>query len=472
VLLALAVLVALGALLRAWALTAEFPASWNNWDTTAYLEAARNGVFDNSFRPAGYPVFLRVLHDVWPEIGVTVIVQHLLGLATGVLVYLTGRRVGLPGWLALVPAAVILLNGDQISLEHAMLSESIFTPMLVATVYALVRSLDSERPAPWLAGAGALVAAMVAVRTAALPLVGVVALAAALAPPLGLRAALRRAAIAGGVGVGLVVAYMGAAAIATDHFGITRSSGWALYARTAPFADCGQFTPPAGTRPLCETSQAHDRPGPDFYLWTPASPAWRAYGGPPNGNDEVGAFGRTVVLHQPITYGRYIVSDLWRYVNADSGRQGEGFGLGPDLLLIDRRAEEVERYTEDQVAEWYGPEPLRIRSSLSTLADVQNVVRFHGSLVLLAVVLTLVALVLLRGRGRWAAFLFGGMAFVVMLVPAATMIYHARYGVPATGMLALGAALGATAIGERVRALRGRSAETRVAREPVGSASS
>jgi hypothetical protein len=472
-LIALAAIVLLGALLRAWAVGAEYPASWNNWDTTAYLDAASNGLFDNFFRPAGYPLFLRVLHDVWPSVGFAVIVQHLLGLGTGVLAYLTGRRLGLSPWLALVPAAVIVLNGDQISLEHAMLSESIFTPLLVATVYALVRSLDSARPAAWLAGAGVLAAAMVAVRAAALPLVAVVALAAALAPPLSWRAGLRRAAIAGGTGVALVIVYASIAAATAGEFGISRGTGWAIYARTAPFADCNQFTPPEGTRQLCEASAFATRPGPDFYLWADGSPAWRAYGPPPSENSKAGAFGRTVILHQPLTYSRYVLSDMWRYVNAGSGHTGPGFGLGPDLLLIDRRAEEVERYTEDQVEDWYGPEPLRIRSSLAALADVQNVVRAHGSLVLLSVVLTLLAVVLAPSRGRWGAFLVGSMAIVVMLVPAATMVYHARYGVPTTGLLALGAMLGAATFGHRLQAVRTRRRlDGQTVKQPVGSASS
>jgi hypothetical protein len=388
-----------------------------------------------------------------------------------VLAYLTARRVGLSRWVALVPAAVILLNGDQVSLEHAMLSEAIFTPMLVATVYALVRSLDSARPAAWLIGAGALAGAMVAVRTAALPLVAVVALAAALAPPLSWRAGLRRAALAGGTGVALVLLYASLAAATTGNFGITRAGGWAIYARTAPFADCNHFTPPDGTRALCEDSAASSRPGPDFYMWEKGSPAWAAFGKPPRGDSKVGAFGRTVVINQPLTYARYVLSDMWRYVNAGSGHTGPFFGIGPDLLLIDRRAEAVERYTQRQVTRWYGPEPLRVRSSLATLADVQNVLRVHGALVLLAVLLTVVAIVLQPSRGRWGAFVVGSMAIVVMLVPAATMVYHARYGVPTMGLLALGAMLGATALGARLQALRGRRVDARATKQPVGSAS-
>ena len=440
--LALAVIVAAGVGLRCWAIAAEAPASWNNWDTTAYLHAARNGLFDNFFRPAGYPLFLRVLHDLWPSVGFTVVVQHLLGVGAGVLAYLTGRRVGLSPWLALLPFAAILLNGDQVALEHAMLSEPLFTPLLVATVYALVRAADSSRPAGWLIAAGALAATTVSVRAAALPLTVVVALGAALMPPLGWRSALRNAGIAGGTAVLLVIAYSGLAAAFTDHFGVTRGGGWAFYARTAPFADCNQFTPPAGTEALCETSDPATRMGPGFYLWNPGSPAWRAFGPPPNASDDVDAFARTVVVHQPLTYARYVGSDLWRYVNSSSGHRADGFGSGPDVLLIDRRALEVERYTSKQVADWYGPERLQVRSSLSALADIQHVLRFHGALVLLSLALTAVAAVLHRGTRRWAALLFGTTSVVLMLGPAVTQLYHARYGVPTTGLLALGAGLG------------------------------
>lgn len=451
---ALAALVLAGAGLRTWAMLAETPASWNNWDTTAYLEAARHGLFDNFFRPAGYPLFLRVLHDVWPEVALTTIVQHALGVGTGLLAYASARRVGLAWPLALLPAAAILLNGDQISLEHAMLSESVFTPLLVGSFYCLVRAATGPRAAVWLAAAGALTAAMVWVRAGALPLIVVVAIGAALLPPLGWRGVIRRAGIAGGTAVLLVIGYAGLAAALTGDFGITRGGGWAVYARAAPFADCNQFTPPAGTEPLCEWNDPATRPGPGFYLWMPGSPAWNAYGGPPNRAATVAAFGRSAVIHQPLTYARYVTSDLWRYVDSGSGRIGVGFGNGPDVLLIDRRNDQVERYTSRQVDAWYGHEPLRVASSLETLADVQNILRFHGTFVLLSLVLAVLAAVLLRGIGRWAAIMSGGTAFVVMLVPAATMVYHARYGVPAAGLLALGAALGVSALAQGFRRRR------------------
>ena len=46
----------------------------------------------------------------------------------------------------------------------------------------------------------------------------------------------------------------------------------------APFADCSAFTPPAGTRALCEKSDARTRQGPDHYMWDGDSPAMGVVG--------------------------------------------------------------------------------------------------------------------------------------------------------------------------------------------------
>ncbi|HYH88839.1 MAG TPA: hypothetical protein VEX67_06380 [Solirubrobacteraceae bacterium] len=88
---------------------------------------------------------------------------------------------------------------------------------------------------------------------------------------------------------------------ATDYFGFTDGRGWALYARVAPFADCTAFTPPAGTRVLCEKTDARTRSGPDHYMWDADSPAMRVVGGagPPTQDELMGRFGRAAALGSP-----------------------------------------------------------------------------------------------------------------------------------------------------------------------------
>ena len=82
-------------------------------------------------------------------------------------------------------------------------------------------------------------------------------------------------------------------ASATGYFGLSEASGWALYSRVALFADCTRFDPPEGTRALCETTPASERPGADFYGHEPGSPARRLFGEPPAGDEQLSEFARS-----------------------------------------------------------------------------------------------------------------------------------------------------------------------------------
>ena len=128
-------LLAAGAALRVYAMVAYSPAvvSAQAHDGAAYVGAARRGFATGNYEPAGYPAFLRVVHAVRSELAFTISVQHAMGLATGVLLFLIVRRLGAPGWVGLAPAAVVWLGGDQVFLEHAPMSEALFTPLLAAT---------------------------------------------------------------------------------------------------------------------------------------------------------------------------------------------------------------------------------------------------------------------------------------------------------------------------------------------------
>ena len=103
----------------------------------------------------------------------TISIQHLLPLGTAVLAWWTVRRISGSDWLGLVPAAVVLLNGDALVLEHSLMSETLFTFLVVATLAAAVGAIDAARPWTWLAVAGALLGGAIWVRYAAVGLVPV-----------------------------------------------------------------------------------------------------------------------------------------------------------------------------------------------------------------------------------------------------------------------------------------------------------
>src|SRR3954471_14924900 len=107
---ALVTVLVLGALLRL-ALVLGWQRALFGWpDAASYIDVSHGDLFGNELRPAGYPVFLKLLHGVAPSLLLLVVVQHLLGLAAALLLYLAVARAGAPRLLAVVPAAVVALG--------------------------------------------------------------------------------------------------------------------------------------------------------------------------------------------------------------------------------------------------------------------------------------------------------------------------------------------------------------------------
>nr|MDQ3935754.1 hypothetical protein [Actinomycetota bacterium] len=166
----LAVLLAAGIALRVVTMLAYRPAFIGYPDTREYALGADGELFADPFRTVGYPFFLRLLHLVTDHLSFVVVVQHALGIATALLLVGAVRRAGAPAWAGLLPAAVILLGGDQLLFEHAVLTETLYAFLTVAALYAGVRCLDGSRLA-WPALAGVLLGLAATVRISGLPLV-------------------------------------------------------------------------------------------------------------------------------------------------------------------------------------------------------------------------------------------------------------------------------------------------------------
>src|SRR5215216_858320 len=141
--LALAILLLVAVALRLFMWLEYRPSIMNNPDSAAYVLMAQGNLFDTDpARPAGYPMFLRFLHAIAAHVDPVIVLQHLLGIATAVLLYLIVRRVGAPVWAGAIAAAVVLLSLDQIQFEHTIQAEAPFTFGLVLVLYGAVRSLD------------------------------------------------------------------------------------------------------------------------------------------------------------------------------------------------------------------------------------------------------------------------------------------------------------------------------------------
>ncbi len=447
--LALAILVLAAIALRIVMSAMYQPAILNLADSYVYLDMAANDLFTDPTRAVGYSIFLRGLHGIWADIDFAIFLQHLFGIATGVLLYATVRRIGAPAWAALVAAASVLLSLDQVFLEHALMPETVFTLALAGVLYTSVRALDEPKPlfrrlttrAAWVLGAGALLGLSAWLRPVTVPLAPFLALWFLFALSGGWRARLGNAALSACAAAAVVLGYFALNDSYTGYFGFSQSSGWGLYSRSAPFADCTRFDPPAGTEELCEATPVDSRPGPDFYGWEAGSPARRLYGEQPNGDDELNAFAVEAITHQPLSYAEDVGRDFARYfVNIDAP---DFAGVGYEVVEVDRRAPGFEEGILAGINDYYADEPLAIKGGITTLGDLQDVLSVRDDLLFLALVLAIGGVVLGRGKVRAGVVLLLGASLLAMLVPVATAIYSARYAVPVTGPLVAAGAIGA-----------------------------
>ena len=230
-------MLAAGALLRLAVAVAYGPALFFN-DSWSYLDLALRAdpVGFAPERPSGYPLVLDLLFVFGRSLAVVTTVQHLAGLASGVLAYALLLRLGARRWLATLAAAVILLDVYAVTLEQHLMTEAFFGLTLLAAAFLVI----AGNGALALGASGALLGLAVTMRTAGL-----------FAVPVWLgylawrRHGLRPAAVAL---AGLVLVVCGYAALHArgdptrpanpGTFSLTEMDGWFLYAKTGAIADC------------------------------------------------------------------------------------------------------------------------------------------------------------------------------------------------------------------------------------------
>jgi hypothetical protein len=442
--------------LRVYITVEWHPAITGYSDSGIYFQDAQTGPFADPLRTVGYGMFLSVLHALTPHLLLVTIVQHLLGIATALLLFLTVRRCGGPRWLGLVPAAFVLLSGDQVLLEHAALTESLFTFLVAAMLYAAVRATDGSLRFAALAGVGAGLA--VWVREAGLVLAPVVAIWLVLSARRPTGQTLVRGGLALAATVVVLGVYVGWRTAETDFTGLTTNDAWNLYGRVATFADCEKFTPPPDTEQLCESTPMDERPNDNAYIFNPTSPAQRLFGPPyyvsgyADAMDRLRSWSFAAIRGQPLDYLGVVGDDLIRLVDTDHPSKGD---LSADeFIAFLLNGPDMKSGRNEFVAYWrhllYPDDRIR-RGDMDPMKAYARVTRVDGPLMVVLLVLAVAAWVVPQ-RGRAAARLLVVVALALLVAPILTKGYDFRFTIPAIGPLAAAAALGGFGAASRLTA--------------------
>jgi len=466
-LIGLLVLLILGALVRLGWMYAIRPAIVGYSDEISYMNLANGDLWSDPTREVGYPLFLRLVGHVIEPLSGIILLQHALGLATGVILFATVRRIGGPQWLGLLPAAVVMLNGTEAILEHMVLTEALFIFVLAGAVYCAVRTSQSDGDWRWAAATGVLFGVAATVRVVGLPLLLVVV------PWVAFMAArshrvrlLRTAAVV--VGAAAVLGpYVISHHAARDHWGVGPRAGiWNLYARVAPFADCRRFTPPPGTERLCEATPPEQRTtAVEEYNYAPhLSPAdqlWgvNGYSDDPAVNKLLGQWTRQVIIHQPWDYFRTVVEGVGAYIVRTRLVFANRHGIGAPYEHYYRVSiwdpVRIQGAIAGPLTQYYDTRGLLQRQDwVERMLDYEEYTRMKGPHMFVLMSLSVFALFLPRGHPRRMGTLLFGLAWMSLVIPPATHWWDARAAIVPLGPLAATAALGAWQLGRWAARLR------------------
>ncbi len=455
----LLVVVVLGVLLRVLA-------SVSLWPTTILEDGYQNFAAANPFldpqHPAGYALILAALAGVTHQIVAPVVLQHLSGIASALLLGAATRRITGSAWAGLLPAAIVLLDPDEVFLEHSIMSESWQLLATSVGLYATVRAIDQPEPwRRWPLLAGAALAVAVPIRSASLLMIPVAVIALALGRPREPNVRSRRwraPVVTAGAAAIVLLAFAGANAIFGHGVRIEPSPGWYLYGRVAQFADCHRFTPPPGTSSLCENTPVSQRRSGYYYMFLPQSPAQRLFGGFGRDDAVIGGWARRALVAQ---LGEFL-SDAWVYLrsyyvpSSRPARLESSTELDPQLDFTNRGNVYYAALARQALEEFYGPFKLhRSQWALRIIRRWQVILRFGATALFVTTLLTLLGLLIGTRRSRLGVLVLGAGGLSLLIAPALTGTYSGRYTVPMAGPL-VGAA--AIALTEGLRRCRRRTA--------------
>jgi hypothetical protein len=449
-------LLLLGAALRGVVLAGYHPALIFP-DSVRYLQYAHNFADGHwsvdALRQSGYSVLIipvLLAHDLW----IIPLVQHLVGLATALLVYAVLIRFGTRTWLAVVAAIPVLFDPLQLVLEQYVLSDVWTVFLILAALVILVWRRDvpaqdrSERGWVPAAACGLLLGVAVTFRDEVLIMIVPAVLYVLVAVRPRRRLLTRLGALAGCFAIP-VAGYLGWFDASHGQLSFTTFSGAFLYGRVADFASCAGLSLPADERPLCPTQPVAERNA-DFYTWNPASPQWTFH--PPAGTSRdavVRNFSLRILRHQPLGYAEAVGRDFVYGFSPVRGAGPEHYS--PAYLKFQTYVRpDNDAYASMRALGYPAPS---LQPKLAALAtDYGRWFYVPGPVFAAGLVLGLAGLVIgrLRRRPVGVTLLFTAGAVFVLLPAAAFATFDWRYQLPQLSLIPVAAILGGNTISSRI----------------------
>lgn len=287
---AAALLLAIGLALRVLAELAYRPALFYI-DTIRYLYDAQG------MDPVGYKGPLRAILLVANFDTVTA-VQHLLGLAMAVVIYLLLLRRGAPRWLATLAMAPVLLDAYQLQTEQTIMPGTWFEALIVAGLAILLWRPGIGWPRTVAAGIVLGASATVAQIGEALILPAVIYL---LVAGGGWRHAIGKAGALCAAFALPILAYCTGSYLLTGDFFLSHTGATSFYGRMASIVDCATIRLPPAERAMCPTN-AQQAIGSDWLEFGDGSPIRPYYSGLSRDetNRLIADFNRRVLTQQPL----------------------------------------------------------------------------------------------------------------------------------------------------------------------------
>jgi hypothetical protein len=463
-----------GFCLRLLAMLGYPGALWFAGDSYVYVGAALRPQ-PNLSKSTGYSLFLRMLLPFHSFTLVT-LVQHLMGLSVGVMIYVLLRRSGVSRKWSAIATLPMLLDGYVVEDEHLIMGETVFAFCLFLALFLLLR-LDKIT---WRSAliAGLLVGFAVIVRTEGLPVL-------VLFPAflllrywrtVGWRALngwLVTTAMVFGC-LAPVGAYVTWFHSYSGSWGLTQSTGFYLWGRVSSFADCSRINAPPNVMKVCPTEAISTRTPPGDFIWH----ASEVHGCPPlmaghtclergpvtaASNALLTSFALAAIESQPLDYVKDVTKGL--LMSAEWPRQNYP-GAGTVYYYDFHTHYETSKYSmlppDNPKHEWikggtayqdwlsYGhQEPGRVVQPFAVLiAGYQRVIFTWGPLFGLIMIVGLGVVIRIQRRPwrlRWAPRM-GSMlpwltAVVLLVFPIAAADFDYRYLIPVIPFACLAAGL-------------------------------